>query len=155
MTQLLNFQLSFSTCIFYLSRILASHDALRPTTLSAVQLYVTIFILPSSSFFLLLFSFPVVVVQQAHKTTDRNLYYSSAWSEPDTPHTHIQTCLHEGKFCGCAVNAFTCANQIKIPRMKINLSASFTVLELLLRSAAGIINEHKLINEIKRNCVFV
>lgn len=38
--------------------------------------------------------------------------------------------------------------------MKVNLSTSFTALELLLRSAAGIINEHKLINEIKRNGVF-
>lgn len=60
----------FSAFIYYmhlLSHILASHDALRTTTLSAVQLYVTIFIFPSSSSFLLLFSFPVVVVQQAHK----------------------------------------------------------------------------------------
>lgn len=59
----------FSAFIYYmhlLSHILASHDALRTTTLSAVQLYVTIFIVPSSSS-LLLFSFLVVVVQQAHK----------------------------------------------------------------------------------------
>lgn len=84
------------------------------------------------------------------QTTDRNLYDSSTWSEPGTPHTQIQTCFH--KFCGCAVNAFKRANQIK--RMKVNLSTSFTALELLLRSAAGIINEHKLINEIKRNGVF-
>lgn len=84
------------------------------------------------------------------QTTDCNLYYSSTWSEPGTPHTQIQTCFH--KFCGCAVNAFKRANQIK--RMKVNLSTSFTALELLLRSAAGIINEHKLINEIKTNGVF-
>lgn len=84
------------------------------------------------------------------QTTDRNLYDSSTWSEPGTPHTQIQTCFH--KFCGCAVNAFKRANQIK--RMKVNLSTSFTALELLLRSAAEIINEHKLINEIKRNGVF-
>lgn len=89
------------------------------------------------------------------QTTDRNLYYSSTWSEPGTPHTQIQMNLHKGKFCGCAVNTYKRANQIKIPRMKVNLSASFTSLELLLRSTAGIINEHKLINEKKRNGVFV
>lgn len=73
-----------------LSHILASHDALRTTTLSAVQLYVTIFIVLSSSF-RLLFSFPVVVVQQAHKAKPLTAAPGQSQAHHTLRYKHVST----------------------------------------------------------------